>query len=395
MYRPQLPLPNARRDYASPSLGSAAQGRHHSLQFRRVMATATIAGGVVLLGAAQPAGDPTSLNGAASTGLHYDIHLTIVTTPAPDPTGVAATPTTTTALAHAQVANGKAHIDIADGYFSGGWLTPGDFLIVRDSGRTIIVVSPKNKLYANVDIGQLAQGANSPANAFGGMAGVQATKVKIDATPLASEKLGQVTAQKFEVTEDYTVSLAIMGMTSTTVTHTTTDLWFAPALTAIINPFAVPITRDAPTTMFFGQDYATQMSAAKFKLPAGSPIKYVAVSTLTDAKGNHSGTNTTWELGNVAQATVSDAAFDVPAGYTQYSGSIAMMPSGAGGPGSPVPATTTAAGNGKGAGGAVAGAATNAASGAANSAAQGAQSTVNQAASDAASSAVKKILHFP
>ena len=267
MYRPQLPLPNARRDYASPSLGSAAQGRHHSLQFRRVMATATIAGGVVLLGAAQPAGDPTSLNGAASTGLHYDIHLTIVTTPAPDPTGVAATPTTTTALAHAQVANGKAHIDIADGYFSGSWLTPGDFLIVRDSGRTIIVVSPKNKLYANVDIGQLAQGANSPANAFGGMAGVQATKVKIDATPLALEKLGQVTAQKFEVTEDYTVSLAIMGMTSTTVTHTTTDLWFAPALTAIINPFAVPITRDAPTTMFFGQDYATRDVCCEIQTP--------------------------------------------------------------------------------------------------------------------------------
>jgi hypothetical protein len=362
------------------------------------MTSVALLGGVVVIGAARPLGESVGRDDGVAQGLHYDIHKTVVNTPAPDSTEPNPQPSTTTALAHVQVANGKSRVDVADGYFLGIWLSPGDYLIVSDSGRTMVLVNPSNKLYAPVDLAQMQQGGNSFANAFGGMMGVQASNVKVEATALGSDKLPQGMATKYRITEDYTVTIAVMGMDATTTNHSTTDLWYLPASTSIVSPFGVPIKKEDPTTGFYGPDYAKQMTAAKAKLPAGMPIKIVASTVTTDVKGNHASNTTTWEFTNIAQAPVADNAFDVPAGFTQFTGPLALMPTPSGGAAT-AGATTAGQPAGKSTGSAVGNAAAGAANGVVDAAKQGASNgvtnTVNQAASDAAASTVKKILHLP
>jgi hypothetical protein len=400
------------------------QPRSHPLVARAKQATqenirpprlaGAMVGAVLFLGSAWPAGDLAGRNhaspsryrpdvragiarqlggggpqkGIAAQGLRYDIHKTVINTPAPDSTNPTPTTDTLTALAHAQVANGKVRIDVVSGYFVGIWLSPGDYLLVTDSGRSAVLVNPQNKMYANVDLAQLRQQGTDFANAFGPMMGVQSSNVKVEGTALGTEKLPQGAASKFRITEDYTVTMAVMGMDAATTTHQTTDLWYLPASSSIASPFGVPITKDAPTTGFFGPDYAKQMTAAKAILPTGMPVKITAATTTTDKKGNHAQNITTWEFTNIAQGTVADNAFDVPAGYTQFTGPLAMMPT-------PTAGASTAAKNGKSAGSTVGNAAGSAASGVGNAAASGATNAVNQAASDAAASTVKKILHLP
>ena len=92
-------------------------------------------------------------------------------------------------------------------------------------------------------------------------------------------------------------------------------------------------------------------------------------------------------------AAVADNAFDVPAGFTQFTGPLALMPTPSG-TGAATAATTAGQPAGK-SGSSVGNAAAGVANGVGNSAAQGATNAVNQAASDAAASTVKKILHLP
>jgi hypothetical protein len=371
---------------------------------RRTAACAVV-GVVALLGAARPvdnrAGNGNAANSGAAGSFKYDIKMTVTTVKAG--TGQS-TRAYDEGLAHAQVANGKARIDVAKGPI-GVFDTP-EFLIIHDS--TTLLFDPGHMQYAQVDPVKMMQGVGGVMGGLNAMVGIQTANVKIVEEALGpGDQLGPNATIKYRITEDYTINLNLMGMASSMTAHTSTDYWYPKSAMALINPFVPKGT--SPTTLptSLGADYAQQMTAAQGKLPAGIPLKSVANKVIADGNGNRTTTTTTWELLSIIAAPVPDAVFAIPTGYTQMTGPD-MMAAATGGAAS---GTTTAGATGAattgtgsttagktgsgGVGTAAAGAATGVASGAANSAAQGAQSTINQAASDAAASTVKKILHLP
>jgi hypothetical protein len=362
----------------------------HRLQCRPVLVVAALAAGVVAMGA------------APVNGLRYDIHMTVTTVSAG--TGQS-TRAYGEGLAHAQIIPGKARIDVAKGPI--GVMTDGEFLIVRDT--TTLLFDPNHMQYAQVDPAKMMQGLNGMIGGLNAMMGVQATNIKVDEAALgAGDKLGTLSTAKYRITEDYAVSLNVMGMGSSMTAHTTTDYWFAQGGPPFVNPFVSKGASPTQLPVNLGPQYATQMTAARAKLPAGVPVKTMVVTLVSDANGNRTTTTTTWELTNIAPTAVADGTFDTPAGYSQLSGPEAMMnmtgggaTGGMSGPtGSPVSAGSPAASTGPGGtSSGVGGAAAGAVGGVGNAAKQGAVSGVTGAVSGAASSAtsgaVSKILHIP
>jgi hypothetical protein len=350
----------------------------------RASATALLVVGVVLLGAALPAGG----------GLTYDIHFTVTTVKAG--TGQS-TRAFDEGLAHAQLSGTKARIDVTKGPI--GAVPDGDFLIIRDTSTFLF--SPSQQQYAQIDPAKMLQGLSGVVGALNTLSGVQATNVKVDESALgAGDHLGAYSTLKYRITEDYTVSLNLMGMVggSSMTGHTTTDYWYPQAAPALVNPFVAKGASPTQLPVNLGPAYASQMSAARGKLPAGVPVKIVVTTVVSDANGNRTTTTTLWELTNITPATIADAVFETPAGYTQLTAGDALMAVAGGGASGAAPETTAAHPGGTPASG-VAGAATGAANGVGNAAKQGVVSgvngTISGAANDAASGAVKKILHIP
>jgi hypothetical protein len=253
--------------------------------------------------------------------LRYDLRVTVTSTSAASSAGPS-TPTFVEGLAHAQAANGAARIDIAKGAFGIGVLRDGDFLTLRDDGRTLLVFSPETKRYARLDRAKLAQGLNGVSSSFGGALGVQTTDVAIDVAAVVGprEMLQRYSTVRFVLTEDYTVTISVMGMKSAMATHSTTEYWFAPELTGLVNPFTSRVLPGDQFPSFLGADYATQMVAAQAKLPSGVPIKTATTSVTTDARGNRATTTTIWQLNDITNAAIPESVFDVPEGYTLESG---------------------------------------------------------------------------
>jgi hypothetical protein len=341
---------------------------------------------------------------APVNGLRYDIHMTVTTVNAGAGQSSRAYGE---GLAHAQIIPGKARIDVAKGPI--GVMTDGEFLITHDT--TTLLFDPQHMQYAQVDPAKMMQGLSGVIGGLNAMVGVQATNVKVDETALgAGDKLGTFSTLKYRITEDYAVSLNVMGMGSSMTAHTTTDYWFVQGGPTFVNPFVSKGASQTQLPVNLGPQYAAQMAAARAKLPAGVPMKTMVVTLVTDANGNRTTTTTTWELTNVAIAAIADGAFDTPAGYSQLSGPEAMMMmtgGGATGPGatsamsgpgasSPPTATATHPGNSSsGVGGAAAGAANGVGSAAKQGAVSGVTGAVSGAASNATTNAVSKILHLP
>jgi hypothetical protein len=339
--------------------------------------------GVVLLGAALPAGG----------GLQYDIHFTVTTVEAG--TGQS-TRAYDEGLAHVQLSGSKARIDVSKGPI--GAVPDGDFLIVRDTSTFLF--DPRQQQYAQIDPAKMLQGLTGVVGALNTLSGVQATNVKVDESALgAGDHLGAYATLKYRISEDYTVSLNLMGLVggSSMTGHTTTDYWYPQGAPALVNPFVAKGASPTQLPVNLGPAYASQMAAARGKLPAGVPVKIVVTTVVADANGNRTTTTTMWELTNITPATVADAVFETPAGYTQLTAGDALMAAAGGSAGGAAPGTTATHPGGPASG--VAGAATGAANGVGNAAksgvVNGVNSTISGAANDAASGAVKKILHLP
>jgi hypothetical protein len=355
--------------------------------FRRAAVGVALAAGVGVMGA------------APVNGLRYDIHMTVTTVNAGSGQSTRAYDE---GLAHAQIIPGKSRVDVAKGPI--GVLTDGEFLITRDT--TTLLFDPQKMQYAQVDPAKMMQGLSGVIGGLNAMMGVQATNVKVDEAALgAGDKLGTFSTLKYRITEDYAVTLNVMGMGSSMTGHTTTDYWFAQGGPPFVNPFVAKGASPTQLPVNLGPQYAAQMAAARAKLPAGVPVKTVVVTLITDANGNRTTTTTTWELTNVVIAAVPDGAFDTPAGYSQLTGPEALMTMTGGGAAGATPgaaaatAPSTAAARPGGTSSGVGGAAAGAAGGVGNAAKQGAVSGVTGAVSGAASSAtsgaVSKILHIP
>ncbi len=211
------------------------------------------------------------------------------------------TASSNTGLAHVAISNGKVRIDVASGEFA-AVLGSGDFMIYRDTAHAVTIYKPAMMQDFQLDLQKLNAGLTKTVNGFGAALGVKATNVKLDFASLgAGDNVGPLATVKYRLTQDYTLTMSFLGMPGqSTKMHSTTDYWYTPSLTMMVNPFAQTIQE----TAWLGAEYGKQLSALQAKLPKGIPVKQVMTDVATDSAGTKTTTTVTWSLSGFVRAAI-------------------------------------------------------------------------------------------
>jgi hypothetical protein len=243
-------------------------------------------------------------------GVSYDISTTAT---GMDPRGGGASAMTMMA-GHGQFVNGISRLDFTQSMARGGMMGAGTYMISNTAKGTTTSVDPAKKEYMVIDLADLAKTSAALQQSMGGMMKTEITNVKVGLEDLgAGESMEGYSTVKYRLTESYTMRMSIMGHTTETSDESSTDLWIAPQLDAIMNPGARPSgTADAgmmaPLTNEIAKVYA--------KVRKGVVLKSVRTSQ-TVSNGKTRPTTMTMIISNVKHAPISPSVFEVPAGYTK------------------------------------------------------------------------------
>ena len=199
-------------------------------------------------------------------------------------------------------------------------LRAGQYLLTQDGGKTLLLVDPKEKTYAEWNLEAMLQMFGSVLQAMGPVLDVTIDGVEVETLEKGSggELLGYpVTRAKYRTT--YTTTLKILGMKRQSTTETVQEIWSTDALDDVA--LGVWLRGAAPT----GFEELDELVAAEVGKLEGFPLKTVAVSTTTGQKGKRSQeTRTTTEVTSLdGSADVPAPTFELPAGYTR---SEALVP---------------------------------------------------------------------
>jgi hypothetical protein len=214
----------------------------------------------------------------------------------------------------------------------------GTYFIMKDAGKEMLLVDPKQKQYMKWDIASMFAGMSKMINAVGGIVKMQMSDIHISAQDLgAGETVQGYPTRHVRMTQNYTMSVSVFGRSSKTMNATTTDYYFAPSL-KIANPFVSNSQQMAMASqmdVFNNPDFKSQMMAAQAKIPkTGVPLKTVTTTISTDGKGKQETTVTTMEMLNFSKSNIPSSAFAIPSDYKMIE----------------MPSMNMAAGSGNGAG---------------------------------------------
>lgn len=239
-------------------------------------------------------------------GLTYDMRMT-----GARESGGRTTPAQTVMAAHGQFSGGNSRMDIDQTMMPGGMMGKGTYIIVRSNSRTELIVDPEKRTYIEMNPDSMAKFASAAQGALGGLVKSEMTDVSADVQPLGpGEAIQGYATMKYRVTTGYTMTTSVMGRTSRTTEHSTTDMWIAPKLAGLFNPMARGAQPGAG-----GSAYADKMAAAYAKIGKGVPIRTVTQSVTT---GDHGSTSTsTMELLNIKTGPINPSVFEVPSDYTK------------------------------------------------------------------------------
>ncbi|MEO5815697.1 MAG: DUF4412 domain-containing protein [Gemmatimonadaceae bacterium] len=248
-------------------------------------------------------------SGAGAQGLSYDILTT------GSGTGRGGSPETRTFMAaHGQFAGGKSRLDITESMSRGGMMGAGTYMIMNPAKGTTTMVDPAKREYLELNPSELAKSTAGLQQMVSGMVKQELSGVRVNVEELgAGETIEGYATLKYRITDDYTMKTSIMGRTSETVEHSTTDLWVAPKLDGIMNPLARPASSAATGPM---AELTNELTQAYTKMRSGVMLKSIRTSaSVTNGKSNSS--TMTMTLSNVKRASISASVFEVPSDYAK------------------------------------------------------------------------------
>jgi uncharacterized protein DUF4412 len=189
----------------------------------------------------------------------------------------------------------------------------GTFLITKDGGRTLYLVNPKEKTYAEWDLQGMLGMVGGIMSGMGPLLKVQFSEPKVE--KILEEDGGTVAGlptRHVKLRTSYTMTVKVFGMGNTTDVVSEQDIW---ATTKLQDPaLGVWLRAEPPRTGNAEFDKLIAAEAGKFQ---GFPLKMVTVSTSTQKKGNKTTTTrSTMEVTQIdTSASVPASAFEIPAGY--------------------------------------------------------------------------------
>lgn len=200
---------------------------------------------------------------------------------------------------------------------SGTFGSAGSYFLVREGGKKMLLVDPANKQYMEWDMGSMLAGMSKMVNALGGMMKFEMSDIKVDSHNLgAGETLQGYPTVHYQMVENYTMNVKILGRSSKSRNETTADYYFAPSLKGLANPFMSNSRAMAQSfDIFNNPDYKTQMSAAMSKIQFGVPLKMVVRTVSTDDKGKQQTSVMTSEMMNFKNTDIPKSTFAIPDDY--------------------------------------------------------------------------------
>jgi len=224
----------------------------------------------------------------------------------------------TALVGRTQMTSDNARIDLTEARNGGPMLDgKGGYVIVKDGG-TMYMVDPSKKEYFAFNMEQMVAGVSSTLKMVGGMVKMTMSDVKMDLQDMgAGESIQGHSTRHVRQTQSHTMSVSVLGRTSTTTTVDTTDIWIAPDLKNVGNPFLAMGNAAAAGLGFDNPEFRNQHQAVMAKMPAGLPLKSVSRNHSTDDKGNTTLTTSTMEVTNIQQGDVPSSAFAIPGDFSQ------------------------------------------------------------------------------
>ncbi|HEY4563031.1 MAG TPA: DUF4412 domain-containing protein [Thermoanaerobaculia bacterium] len=191
----------------------------------------------------------------------------------------------------------------------------GTYMVTKDGGKTLYLVNPQDKTYAQWDLQGMLGVVGAVMNGMGPLLKIQFSDPKTE--KLAEDDGGLVAGvptRHYKYRTSYTMTVKVLGMGNTANVVSEQDIWAATKATDV--GLGVWLRAEPTRTGNKEFDKLLASSAAQFQ---GFPLKVVTVNTSTQQKGNkQTVTHSTMEVTQFdAGASVPASAFEIPAGYKE------------------------------------------------------------------------------
>lgn len=189
----------------------------------------------------------------------------------------------------------------------------GTYLLTRDGGKTVYLVNPEEKTYAEWDLqAMMGMVGGLTGGGLGPMLKMEFSAPKVE--KLLDEDGGVVAGLPTRHTKfrtSFTMTVKVMGMGNVSDVVSEQDLWTTDQLEDV--GLGVWL-RSAPRT---GNEQLDKVIGAEIGKVTGFPLKMISVSTTKGKKGKETVTRTTMEVTALERRDVADSTFAMPAGYEE------------------------------------------------------------------------------
>jgi len=202
---------------------------------------------------------------------------------------------------------GKARIDFTEGQGPG---EKGGYLLTQDSGKTFMMVMPKEKTYMKWDMDSMM----NMAGAMGNMMQMKISDAKVETVldEAGAPLLGYPT-RHYMFRTSYRMSMTVMGFKNESTIAKDEEVWATTKLDlSVLGAWAGKM----PKTNNENLDQLIQAEKGKIK---GIPLKMISVQTATDSQGKISVTKTHMEVTELKKAEVGAVSFEIPSDYQEMS----------------------------------------------------------------------------
>lgn len=212
----------------------------------------------------------------------------------------------------AWVSGGNARIEFQES--SNPMARKGTYLITKDGGKTLYLVNPEDKTYAEWDLQAMMGMVGGIMNGMGPLLKIQFTDPKVE--KLLDEDGGSLLGVPTRHTRhrtSYSMTVKVFGMGNTSDVLQEQDIWSTTKLQEAA--MGAWLRSDPPRT---GNAEFDKLLAKEAQMAGGIPLKMVTVSTTTPKKGEKTVTRQTMEVTQLdTNATVAASKFEIPSGYEE------------------------------------------------------------------------------
>lgn len=190
----------------------------------------------------------------------------------------------------------------------------GSYLLTKDGGRTLYLVDPEEKTYAEWDLQAMLGTAGAVLQGMGPLLKIEFSDPKVEKVSEGDggSLLGLPTRHVKSRTS-YSMKIKVLGMGQASNVVSEQEIWATDKLKDV--GLGVWLRADPPRT---GNENFDKLVAAQASQVGGFPLKTVTVSTTTNNKGKQQVSRTSTEVTELdAAASVPDATFEIPGGYEE------------------------------------------------------------------------------